>query len=118
MGLSDREQKLLDELERGLMQSDSGFASRVGKVGNPGSRLVGGALLAVVGLGVLVAAVILQFPPVGLAGFLLMLAGLVVATSNVSGSKITQGLMAKKPKTQRPGRNFFEDRWDRRQGDQ
>jgi hypothetical protein len=118
MGLSDREQKLLEELERGLMESDSGFANRVGKVGNPGSRLVGGALLAVVGLGVLVTAVILPLIPMGIAGFLLMLAGLVLATSNISAPNISSPRKSSKPRDSGPNRNFFEDRWDRRQGDQ
>ena len=118
MALSDREQKLLEELERGLMESDSGFANRVKKVGNPGSRLVGGALLAVVGLGVLVTAVVLQFIPMGVVGFLLMLAGLVIATSNISAPNISSPGKGPKSRDSGPSRNFFEDRWNRRQGDQ
>ena len=50
MGLSEREQQLLDELERGLMDSDKGIASKAKRVGNPAAKLIGGALLAVVGL--------------------------------------------------------------------
>lgn len=118
MALSEREQKLLEELERGLMESDSGFASRVKKAGNPGSRLVGGALLTVVGLGVLVTAVVLQFTPIGVIGFLLMLAGLVIATSNISAPNISSPGKGSRPKDSGPSRNFFEDRWNRRQGDQ
>ena len=55
MGLSEHEQKLLDELERGLMESDSGFAAKVQRVGNPAGKLIGGVLLSIIGLGVLVA---------------------------------------------------------------
>lgn len=114
MGLSEREQKLLAELERGLLQEDAGFRSKVERVGNPASRMIGGALLAVVGLGVLVASVLLQFAVVGVVGFLLMLAGLVIATSNLQLPDIN--LSSQGPAAPPPGRNFFEDRWDRRQG--
>ena len=65
MGLSEHEQKLLDELERGLMESDSGFAAKVQRVGNPAAKLIGGVLIAIIGLGVLVTGVFLQFAPIG-----------------------------------------------------
>jgi hypothetical protein len=32
MGLSEREQQLLDELERGLMDSDKGIASKAARI--------------------------------------------------------------------------------------
>lgn len=118
MGLSEREQKLLEELERGLMQGDGNLAAKAEKVGNPAGRLIGGVLLAIIGLGVLVTSVMIQFALVGVIGFLLMLAGLVMATSNLSIPDI--GSAMPKPPTpgSGPGKNFFEDRWDRRQGGQ
>jgi uncharacterized membrane protein len=116
MGLSEREQKLLEELERGLLESDSSFAAKAEKVGNPAARLIGGALLAVIGLGVLVTSVLVQFAIIGVVGFLVMLAGLIIATSNIQGPNIT--IQGSKPAGGMggPPRNFFEDRWDRRQG--
>jgi hypothetical protein len=116
MGLSEHEQKLLDELERGLMESDSGFAAKVQRVGNPAGKLIGGVLLAIIGLGVLVSGVFLQFAPVGVLGFLVMLGGLVVATSNLQLPELPSGLSSPGSGPQGPGRNFFEDRWDKRQG--
>ena len=65
MGLSEREQQLLDELERGLMDSDKGIAAKAKRVGNPAAKLIGGALLAVVGLGVLLTGVLIQHPASG-----------------------------------------------------
>jgi len=118
MGLSEREQKLLEELERGLMEGDAGFKAKVERVGNPASRLIGGVLLAIIGLGVLVSAVLMQFAAIGVVGFLIMLAGLVIATSNLQVPDITAGLPKSGPTGPGPGRNFFEDRWDRRQGGQ
>lgn len=118
MGLSEREQKLLEELERGLMEEDSNFAAKVERVGNPAVRVIGGALLAVIGLAVLVTGVFIQFAPVGVAGFLVMLAGLVLATSNLQMPDIASKLPKPGSDSSGPGRNFFEDRWDRRQGGQ
>ena len=116
MGLSEHEQKLLDELERGLMESDSGFAAKVQRVGNPAAKLIGGVLLAIIGLGVLVTGVFLQFAPIGVLGFLVMLGGLVVATSNLQLPDMPSGLSKPGSGHQGPGRNFFEGRWDKRQG--
>lgn len=118
MGLSERERKLLEELERGLMEEDSSFAAKVERVGNPAVRVIGGALLAVIGLGVLLTGVFVQFAPVGVLGFLVMLAGLVVATSNIQLPDISASLPKPGSNPAGPGRNFFEDRWDRRQGGQ
>ena len=117
MGLSEREQQLLDELERGLMDSDKGIASKAQRVGNPAAKLIGGALLAVVGLGVLLTGVLIQFSIVGVVGFLIMLAGLVVATSNIQLPDLSSGFGQSPPNSPKLGRNFFEDRWDKRQGE-
>jgi predicted lipid-binding transport protein (Tim44 family) len=119
MALSEHEQKMLDELERGLYQSDANFVNRVSSASgkSPASRLVGGALLALIGISLLVFAVIIQLVVFGVIGFLFMLLGLVLASSNWSSSALTADSKPQKKKTniQSP-RNFFEDRWDRRQG--
>lgn len=119
MGLSEREQQLLDELERGLYASDSNLAHKLGKPGaRSPRRIIAGGALAVIGLSLLVVAVMLQFALFGVAGFLVMLAGLVLATSsnpslaNPSSQKPSTNPAA--PKSDR--KSFFEDRWDRRQG--
>jgi predicted lipid-binding transport protein (Tim44 family) len=118
MGLSEREQQLLDELERGLMDSDKGIAAKAKRVGNPAAKLIAGALVAVIGLGVLLTGVLIQFSLVGVFGFLIMLAGLVVATSNIQLPDMRAGFGQSTPNNSpKPGRNFFEDRWDRRQGE-
>lgn len=118
MGLSEREQKLLEELERGLLENDSGFAAKVERVGNPAGRVIAGALLALVGLGVLITGVFIQFAPIGVVGFLVMLAGLVLATSNLQLPERPKGFPSPRQSGQGPGGNFFEDRWDKRQGGQ
>jgi hypothetical protein len=130
MALSEHEQRVLEELERGLYAEDAKFATKVASVGNPARRLVAGALIAVVGLSVLVFAVIIQLMIIGLVAFALMLAGLIVATSTApkprSSSKPTPADSSRPPKPatdasakppkpgkQNPG-SFFEDRWNKR----
>jgi predicted lipid-binding transport protein (Tim44 family) len=118
MGLSEREQQLLDELERGLMDSDKGIAAKAKRVGNTGAKLIAGALVAVIGLGVLLTGVLIQFSIIGVVGFLIMLGGLVVATSNIQLPDMSAGFGQQAPTdSPKPGRNFFEDRWDKRQGE-
>jgi hypothetical protein len=117
MALSEREQKLLDELERGLYESDATLANRMKRPsGSSAKKLVGGAVLAVMGLSLLIVAVVLQFSPMGVVGFLVMLAGLILASSGpgLSASAKTQG---RKPSKPAANRSSFEDRWNRRRGE-
>jgi hypothetical protein len=117
MALSEREQKLLDELERGLYESDANLANRMNRPsGGSAKKMVGGALLAVMGLSLLIVAVVLQFAPMGAVGFLVMLAGLILASS---GPKHTSSAKnsGQKPAKAAATRSSFEDRWNRRTGE-
>ncbi len=117
MALSEREQKLLDELERGLYESDASLANRMKRPsGSSAKKLVGGAVLSVMGLSLLITAVVLQFSPMGVVGFLVMLAGLILASSGpgANSSVKTQGNRPPKPAV---NRSSFEDRWNRRTGE-
>lgn len=119
MGLSEQEQKLLDELERGFYATDANLASKLGegRVISP-RRIIAGAAVAIIGLSLLIVAVMLQVAAFGVVGFLVMLAGLILASSNVNrtiaNSKKPASVKAAKQAGQ--AKNFFEDRWDRRQG--
>ena len=117
MGLSEREQQLVDELERGLYASDSSLAHKLGKPGAKSpKRIIAGGALAVIGLSLLVVAVILQFALFGVAGFLVMLAGLILATSSNPGIEQPGTQKAKPQASKEQRKSFFEDRWDRRRG--
>lgn len=80
MPLSEHEQKLLEEMERGLYQSSqdrvrvdpSGFRLDV-------RRLVLGILLFVAGLVVLLVGVSTRVPLVGIGGFIVMFGGVLFA---------------------------------------
>lgn len=111
MALSEREQRVLDELERGLYASDANLAS---KLGNPGARtpakLIAGLSIAVIGLSLIVFAVIIQVALFGVLAFLVMLTGLVVASSNLNPAPKPAG----KTGANRARRNLFEERWEKR----
>ncbi len=119
MALSEREQRLLDEMERGLYETDAALVSKLNsaKISSP-QKIVAGAALTVIGISILVTAVVLQITLLGVAAFLVMLAGLTLASSKSVVQKA--GIKPTSSKTSSSHtaakRNFFEDRWDRRQG--
>lgn len=83
MALSEHEQRLLDEMERGfyhseadVMQTASGSRRRVNY-----RSLVLGIVLALVGIGVLVGGVAAQLLWLGLIGFAIMLGGVLLMLS-------------------------------------
>jgi len=85
MGLSEREQKLLDELEKSLGEGPSVSAKRkLSKTNMSAKRVIAGTLIVVVGLSVLLAGVMNQVLILGLFGFGLMLAGVYLAASTSS----------------------------------
>lgn len=116
MGLSEQEKKLLEELERNLMAEDKGFESRVRAVDSTNrsaGKLVGGVLILLVGLGLLVFSVMLQVAFFGVAAFLVMLIGLVIASANFQLPEIKLDAPNSADR-----KSYFEDRWNRRFGDQ
>jgi hypothetical protein len=81
MALSDSERKLLEELEKSLGSPKRNPAAPHSATELGPRRMLLGLLVTVAGLGILVFAVISRVPLVGLAGFLAMSAGLVLASS-------------------------------------
>ena len=116
MALSDREQRLLDELDRGLYESDPALASKISSGGSRStSRIIAGLSIGLIGLSLIVFAVIIQVAFFGVFAFVVMLTGLVVASSN---TKPQNGQPTKSgPREKSPTRNIFEERWQRRQGE-
>lgn len=118
MGLSEREQKLFEQLERELA-GDAQFTNKVNSAqpkAAKGRLLVAGVLVMLSGVGLLLLAVSLRVAFFGVIAFLVMLIGLVMASSNFvvsQGESNQPGQKQSKPK----GGNFFEDRWDRRFGE-
>ncbi|MGW9629967.1 DUF3040 domain-containing protein [Agromyces sp. NPDC055520] len=124
MPLSEQEQRLLEEMERNLYRNDADFVQAVGGVRGrrPNYRaIVLGVLLAVAGVGALIAGVASQLLAIGIIGFALMFAGVLVAItpSKRGAAAAAPAEPASTQRGRRPtGGNFMDrmnDRWDRRQ---
>jgi DUF3040 family protein len=124
MPLSEQEQRLLEEMERNLYRNDADFVHAVGGVRGrrPNYRsIVLGVLLAVAGIGALIAGVALQLLIVGVIGFALMFGGVLLAIT--PGKRGASAPAPAEPaagasKAKRSGGGFMDrlnDRWDRRQ---
>ncbi|MDR6867799.1 hypothetical protein J2Y69_002407 [Microbacterium resistens] len=120
MPLSEQEQRLLDEMERHLMQNDADVVSApAGDRALSYRNLVYGAVLLLVGIGGLVAGVVVGDVlgiVIGVIAFAAMLSGVILAVTPVRRTG---------PEPERPpkenaahaGSSFMDrmnDRWDRR----
>ena len=113
MPLSEQEQRLLDEMERNLYHGDTDFGSSVGRPrGRSGSvAIVGGVVLAVLGVGLLILGVLLQNWLVGVLGFAAMFGGVLLV---VGGRGAPAGFPAAGGRP-RPGlMDRLNERWERR----
>ena len=86
MALSDHEKRMLAEMEAALVADDPRLVSTLnGRERTPkGSRALLGLVSILVGMVVLLSGLIAQVIPVGIAGFLVSLVGLVLFLSNLS----------------------------------
>ncbi|MFM6977337.1 MAG: DUF3040 domain-containing protein [Micrococcales bacterium] len=116
MGLSENDKKVLEQLERDLLGADDSFARKMSagkpKATNSAAKVIAGALVALIGMSLLVFAAIAHLVAFGVAGFLVALTGLLVASAN-PGSRIGTST-TKKPKPTKSSGSFFENRWEQR----
>ena len=125
MPLSEHEQRLLEQIERALVDDDPKFASTV-RTGDRRSRarrrLQFGGLLVLLGLGVLIVEAIYSVP-VGVLGFLVMLGGAVLGVLNyktatgaveAAGPAAPRGKGGKGRGRRQPLKNRLEERFRRR----
>jgi uncharacterized RDD family membrane protein YckC len=125
MPLSEHEQRLLEEMERSLYHNDADFVATVGaRRGRPAYRsIVLGILLAVIGVGVLITGVFIQVPVVGVLGFVLMFAGVLLAIApprrgTPAPEDVTDRATNRGGGTGSAQPGFMDklnDRWDKRQ---
>jgi hypothetical protein len=131
MPLSEQEQRLLEEMERSLYNNDSDFVTTMGsRRGRPSyTMVVVGILGALVGVAVVVAGVAFRMPLVGVAGFVVLLAGALFAIAPPRRRRSLLGPAPVPPhsSTGHSGRSSkkggsmmdrLNERWDRRQGDE
>lgn len=117
MGLSDHEQKLLEQMERALATEDPKLASTLRtpslRVRTP--RNVFLALAAVlIGVSGLVAGVITQLPPLGILGFVAIVTGLSIVFTGTSTVGAIKNTKQPKQKNKSSFMQGLEERWDRR----
>lgn len=113
MPLSEQEQRLLEEMERNLYHNDADFVAGVpGRNGRPTyTMIVTGVLIGVAGVATLIAGVGVRLPIVGVVGFILMFAGVLIALTSPRGprsSSTGQG----SPSAKSQGGSFRENRKD------
>jgi hypothetical protein len=122
LGLSENEQKVLDELERQLnggkpVAKEKKTPELPGKV-KYGRLLVLGSVLVVFGLGLMIFATSIQQVIVGVLAFLTMLTGLYLVSQNWTSKAFRES--QPKPtqdKGPKPGPSgYFQNRWDQRNG--
>lgn len=127
MGLSEREQQLLDDMERRLYQSEADVMQTAsGAKRRPNLRaVVLGILLGLLGVGVLIAGVAAQQLWLGLIGFAAMLGGAVLAFTGKdargeTGARPGAGAKPASPSGRQPSRESLNEkmnrRWDERMG--
>jgi len=117
MALSEHEQRLLDEMERSLYQSDADFVAAGERRGAPNYVAVTlGILLALLGLGGALAAVAAQLPILGVVGFVLMVAGVLLAFRRKASEAPEPATRASGRRTHgtSPVMDAFEGRWEKR----
>lgn len=130
MALSDREQKLLEQMEQALYAEDPRFATRIRThgLGRSRRRILLGVLGLLAGLGLVLLGVLRQQVWIGGVGFALMVAGGVFAfaprkseTGPVGALGPDGTVSPRSGAAKRSGQSFMqriEDRWERRNRDQ
>jgi hypothetical protein len=119
MGLSEREQQLLDEMERRLYQSEADVLQTSAAPTRLNLRsLVLGIVIVLAGLGAVIAGVAMQQFWLGLVGFAVMLGGALFGFSKGEGEEtIELGADRARPQSQAARESFadrMERRWDQR----
>lgn len=127
MALSEHEQHLLDEMERGFYQNEADVMSAGGRAPrklNYRSTVLG-CLVILVGIGVLVGGVAAQQIWLGLIGFVVMLGGVILALRRTERADGAAGQESEGGGSGRPSApsskeslsERMERRWDKRMED-
>lgn len=117
MPLSEQEQRLLEEMERSLYQSDADF---VATVGNHNSRpnyrwIVIGILVGILGIVGIITGVATQLPLVGIIGFATMFAGVLLALKRSATPTAAPVDHGSRPRQRAGFMDRMNERWDKRQ---
>jgi hypothetical protein len=118
MGLSEREQQLLDDMERRLYQSEADVMHAKPANGRLNMRsLVLGILVMLAGVGALIAGAGVQQFWIGIVGFAVMLGGALLAFSKrdaVPGGEAGAGREGASPEVKESFSDRMNRRWEER----
>ena len=120
MALSDRELRLLAEMEQALSADDPALVSTLSGTRRRGPGAAIGVVALIIGIATLFAGLIAQVTAVGVVGFIFALVGVIVLANAISAATSNgarQSPFAKRPRGKGFGKGFtqgFEDRWDQR----
>jgi hypothetical protein len=115
MPLSEQEQRLLEEMERSLYHNDAEFVAAVSaRRGKPTySSVVTGILVGVVGVAALITGVVIRQPIVGVLGFIVMFAGVLIAVTPPRGGRVSGSASPDAPAGEHKGTSFIQNLSDR-----
>lgn len=118
MPLSEQEQRLLEEMERSLYQSDADFVATVGSHNSrPNYRwIVIGILVGLLGIIGIITGVATQIPLIGILGFAIMFVGVLLSLRR-SAAPSTPAGRGSKPAPRSSFMDRMNARWDKRQDD-
>ena len=119
MALSDRELRLLAEMEQALSADDPGLVSTLTGARRRGPGAAIGVAALVIGIATLFAGLIAQATLVGVAGFVIALIGVVILINALTAIAKGSRPAASTGRARRKGlgKSFtkgLEDRWDQR----
>ena len=117
MPLSDREKRLLEEMEAALLTEDPRLVSALSSkapVSPSRNRIMAGAGLILLGLITLFGGLISQVTPIGILGFVIALGGVITAISSIS--PMVRGVRKPSSRTNLSAR--LEKRWDNRSNEE
>ncbi len=114
MPLSEHEQRLLDEMERNLYGRDADVVSTtLSGMPRPNYRaIVLGVIIALAGLGAVIGGVMSHIVLLGVAGFVVMFVGVLVAAK--PGDQVASPQTTQKAKNSTSFMQRMEQRWDDR----
>lgn len=117
MPLSDRERRLLAEMEAALATDDPRLESRLGgsTLAPAHPRILLGSSLTIVGIAIIFGGLISKTTPIGVLGFLVALVGVVALIRSLGA--ITTRTASPKGGPKGPRKSFgdrLQERWDRR----
>ncbi len=117
MPLSDREKRLLEEMEAALLTEDPRLVSALsakGPVSPSRNRIMVGGGLVILGVITLFGGLISQVTPIGILGFIIALSGVITAISSIS--PMVRGPRKASKRTNLSAR--LEQRWENRSNEE